>query len=181
MSDQPPAPIPGIDQPIKGGFVRAGAWQRGEASGLISLMGDKPLPREAAVYAYAVSGVVRYVGSAQRGARNRLRHYEIAKTLRTAHRIRQEVLTVLAAGGEVKVFAIAASSLHWRPACRSQFSPRCWRAHPGEDERQTPRPRRSRNMRNRLDWPRASASSWCTASANSAWLRRCWRGPMSGG
>ncbi|CAH2606122.1 protein of unknown function (plasmid) [Rhodovastum atsumiense] len=58
------------------------------------------------MYAYAVDGIVHYVGSAQRGLRQRLRHYEIAKTLRTAHRIRQEILALLAAGREVEVFTI---------------------------------------------------------------------------
>jgi len=106
MSDQLPAPITRTEQLIEGGFVRAGAWHRDEASGSIRFVGEKPLPREAGVYAYAVCGVVHYVGSAQSGLRSRLRHYEIAKTLRTAHRIRQEVLAVLAAGREVEVFTI---------------------------------------------------------------------------
>jgi hypothetical protein len=106
MSEQLPAPITRTEQLIKGGFVRAGVWHRDEASGSIRFVGEKPLPREAGVYAYAVGGIVHYVGSAQRGLRNRLRHYEIAKTLRTVHRIRQEVLTVLADGREVEVFTI---------------------------------------------------------------------------
>jgi hypothetical protein len=97
---------PGTAQLQAGGFVRAGAWRRDDASGSIRLEGDKPLPKEPGVYAYAVGGVVRYVGSAQRGLRGRLRHYEIAKTLRTAHRIRTEILALLAEGREVEVFTI---------------------------------------------------------------------------
>jgi hypothetical protein len=106
MSDQISTPIIHTDQLIRGGFVRAGAWHRDEASASIRFVGEKPLPREAGVYAYAISGVVHYVGSAQRGLRNRLRHYEIAKTLRTASRIRKEVLAVLADWREVDVFTI---------------------------------------------------------------------------
>ena len=106
MSDQLSTPMIHTDQLMKGGFVRSGAWHRDETSGSIRFVGEKPLPREAGVYAYAIVGVVHYVGSAQRGLRNRLRHYEIAKTLRTAHRIRQEVLAVLADGREVEVFTI---------------------------------------------------------------------------
>ena len=106
MSEPAPPTLTGVDQLIKGGFVRAGAWHRDDASGSIRFVGETPLSREAGVYAYAVDGVVHYVGSAQRGLRNRLRHYEIAKTLRTAHRIRQNVLAVLADGREVEVFTI---------------------------------------------------------------------------
>lgn len=106
MSEPTSTSITHTDQLIEGRFLRAGVWHRDEASGPIRFVGEKPLPREAGVYAYAVGGVVHYVGSAQRGLRNRLRHYEIAKTLRTAHRIRHEVLAMLAAGKEVEVFII---------------------------------------------------------------------------
>jgi hypothetical protein len=106
MSDQVPTPITRTEQLVEGGFVRAGAWHLDQESGAIRFVGDEQLPRQAGVYAYAVGGVVHYVGSAQRGLRNRLRHYEIAKTLRTAHRIRQEILALLAAGQEVEVFTI---------------------------------------------------------------------------
>jgi hypothetical protein len=97
---------PGTAQLVAGGFVRAGVWRRDETSGSICFEGAELLPREAGVYAYAVAGVVRYVGSAQRGLRNRLRHYEIAKTLRVVHRIRQEILALLAVGQEVEVFTM---------------------------------------------------------------------------
>jgi hypothetical protein len=97
---------PNTDQLLAGGFVRAGVWRRDDRTGSIRFEGDAPLPKEPGVYAYAVGGVVQYVGSAQRGLRRRLRHYEITKTLRTAHRIRQEILTLLADGREVEVFTI---------------------------------------------------------------------------
>ena len=87
---------------IAGGFVRAGSWHRDEASGSIRFQGDNPLPREPGVYAYAVAGIVRYVGSAQRGLRRRLRHYEIAEDAPDGHRIRTEILALLVAGGEVR-------------------------------------------------------------------------------
>ncbi|MGO9004708.1 MAG: GIY-YIG nuclease family protein [Beijerinckiaceae bacterium] len=94
------------EQLIAGGFARAGAWRCDDASGSIRFDGEAELPRAAGVYAYVVDDEVRYVGSAQRGLRRRLRHYEIAKTLRTAHRIRQEILALLAKGHEVEVFTI---------------------------------------------------------------------------
>jgi hypothetical protein len=90
---------------VEGGFLHAGEWQVG-VDGSILFKGDDPIPREPGVYAYAAGGVVRYVGSAQRGLRGRLRHYEIAKTLRTAARIRAEILALLAAGVTVDVFVM---------------------------------------------------------------------------
>ncbi len=97
---------PNTAQLVAGGFTRAGVWRVHETEGFIRFEGDRPLPAEPGVYAYAVTGVVRYVGSAQRGLRRRLRHYEIAKTLRTAHRIRREILALLAEDREVEVFTI---------------------------------------------------------------------------
>lgn len=92
-------------QLLEGGFIHVGAWEE-DGTGSIVFKGDEPLPRDAGVYAYVVADEVCYVGSAQRGLRTRLRHYEIAKTLRTAHRIRQEVLALLAAGQRVHVYVI---------------------------------------------------------------------------
>jgi hypothetical protein len=106
MSDPLPIPITGTDQLIKAGFRRVGAWRRDELTGSIQFVGATPLPREAGVYAYAVGGVVKYVGSAQRGLRKRLRHYEISKTLKTAMGIREKVLAVLADGADVEVFTV---------------------------------------------------------------------------
>jgi hypothetical protein len=51
-------------QLVAGGFVRAGAWHRDDTSGSIRFVGDQPLPHEPGVYAYAVEGIVHYVGSA---------------------------------------------------------------------------------------------------------------------
>ena len=100
-----------------GGFRRAGTWRRDEASGSIRFDGSEPLPRKPGVYAYAVGGVVQYVGSAQHGIHGRLRHYEIAKTMRTAHRVRQEILALLAIDQKVEVFVVVPEpmTLHGLP------------------------------------------------------------------
>lgn len=90
---------------IEGGFIHAGIWGA-EPGGSISYIGDNPIPRDPGVYAYAVDGIVHYVGSAQRGLKKRLRHYEIAKTLRTVHRVRGEILALLSAGKTVDVFVM---------------------------------------------------------------------------
>ena len=100
-----------------GGFRRAGTWHRDEVSGSIRFEGSEALPRQPGVYAYAVGGVVHYVGSAQHGIHGRLRHYEIAKTMRTAYRVRQEILALLVVGQEVEVFVIVPEpmTLHGLP------------------------------------------------------------------
>ncbi|MFB9871247.1 GIY-YIG nuclease family protein, partial [Acetobacter farinalis] len=77
-----------------GGFLRIGGWEAGQ-NGAIIFQGCGVVPREAGVYAYAVGHEVLYIGSAQRGVRRRLRHYESAKGLRTASRIRQALLQKL--------------------------------------------------------------------------------------
>jgi hypothetical protein len=41
-----------------------GLGTRDDTSGSIRFVGDQPLPREPGVYAYAVEGIVHYVGSA---------------------------------------------------------------------------------------------------------------------
>lgn len=106
-----PRPVPAhAAQLLEGGFVHAGTWEA-DGAGSIVFRGGERLPREAGVYAYVVADEVCYVGSAQRGLRTRLRHYEIAKTLRTAHRIRQEVLALLADDQRVDVYVIVPPAL----------------------------------------------------------------------
>ena len=90
---------------LAGGFVHIGVWQAGE-SGLIAFQGINPVPLKPGVYAYAVGHEVLYVGSAQRGLRRRLRHYESSKNLRTARRIREAVLERLSHGKGVDVYVI---------------------------------------------------------------------------
>ena len=110
MPDERVSPAKHVEQLLKGGFVHAGAWHRDETSGSIRFEGARSLQSEAGVYAYVVNGAVHYVGSAQRGLRSRLRRYEITKTLRTSHRIRQEILAVLADGREIDIYTIVPPS-----------------------------------------------------------------------
>ena len=112
-SESPPDPSSSnVERLLAAGFRRTGAWRL--VSGAFRLPGLDTLPREPGVYAYAIDGKIHYVGSAQRGLRARLRHYEIAKTLRTVHRVRQEIMNLLAAGHEVEVFTFVPKRLYWR-------------------------------------------------------------------
>lgn len=83
-----------VDQLLSGGFVHIGVWLPNEG-GLMVFQGINPVPNKPGVYAYAVGQEVLYVGSAQCGLHRRIRHYENSKNLRTASRIREEVLRTL--------------------------------------------------------------------------------------
>jgi hypothetical protein len=90
---------------IEGGFLHIGAWEA-DSDGSIKFKGKESISSEPGVYTYAIDDIVHYVGSAQRGLKKRLRHYEIAKTLRTVHRVRNEILLLLAAGQSVEVLVM---------------------------------------------------------------------------
>ena len=104
-----------VERLLVGGFVRAGAWQM--VAGVFQRESADTLPAKPGVYAYVVDGRVCYVGSAQRGLRTRLRHYEIAKTLRTVHRVRTEIMNLIADAKhahKVEIFIFVPEPLYWR-------------------------------------------------------------------
>jgi hypothetical protein len=106
-------PVLHVARLIAGGFQRSGTWQLDPESGSIRFFGESELPKAAGVYAYAIGDQVYYVGSAQRGLRHRLRHYEITKRLRTALRVRQEIISLLNGGRTVDVFTLVPGRLSW--------------------------------------------------------------------
>ncbi|CAK7262075.1 MULTISPECIES: GIY-YIG nuclease family protein [unclassified Shinella] len=87
------------------GFRPAGRWETPDGA---SLARGFDVDRKPGVYVYAVNGVIAYVGSAQRGLHRRLRHYEISKKMKTAMRIRSEILASLARGDAVDVYLLPA-------------------------------------------------------------------------
>ena len=88
----------------KSGFSRIGIWEPDEGEGHIRCSANvEPKP---AVYAYLVDGKIKYVGSAQRGLRARFRSYARTKQLRTAYRIRQEILKAHKSNQEVEIFIL---------------------------------------------------------------------------
>jgi hypothetical protein len=115
-SDSPPTALMShTERLLAGGFVRAGVWR--VVSDVFRLESVAALPRDAGVYAYVVDGTVCYVGSAQSGLHVRLRHYEIARTLRTAHRVREKIKELLADEKnihKVEVFILVPRPLYWR-------------------------------------------------------------------
>jgi len=70
--------------------------------------------REPGVYAYAVDGIVHYVGSAQRGLHGRFRRYAITRTMRTSKRVRDEILGLLAARRVVEIYTLIPPAFDWQ-------------------------------------------------------------------
>jgi excinuclease UvrABC nuclease subunit len=98
---------------LNGGFIRLGSWRADpQRPGALALDGE--VPHQPGVYAFACSGQVMYVGSAQRGLRTRLRRYAITQTLRTSARVRALILERLGADVEVTVLAARPPSLWWQ-------------------------------------------------------------------
>ncbi|MCC3245435.1 GIY-YIG nuclease family protein [Methylocystis sp. WRRC1] len=89
---------------LAAGFTCQGVCQQGASIDRMLITGQSE--RKAGVYAYVVGDEVRYVGAAQRGLHARLKHYENTQRLRTAARIRAEVLKEIAAGQIVEVFTL---------------------------------------------------------------------------
>ena len=96
------------------GFQRLGEWQHGPEHGPHGVGWGFSCPATPGVYAFAVDGAVMYIGSAQRGLRTRLRQYTGSTTLRTAARVRAEIIAALSAGSTVEVYALTPPQIEWR-------------------------------------------------------------------
>jgi hypothetical protein len=88
----------------QGGFNRVGCWSA--VPGSDEMMLDAVAPKEPGVYVHVVNGSIMYVGSAQRGLSRRMNHYCRTKSMRTAYRIRQNILAALADGLVVEVYML---------------------------------------------------------------------------
>jgi hypothetical protein len=91
------------EQLITTGFRLAGRWESRDG---LTMIRSFEVGKAPGVYAYAVDGVVMYVGSAQRGLQRRMRHYEISLTMRTAAPIRATILECLGDGRSVEVYLL---------------------------------------------------------------------------
>lgn len=61
-----------VQELMESGFVEAGCWELNSACDLVHAV---ELPKQAGVYAFAINGVVQYVGLASTSLRQRLRFY----------------------------------------------------------------------------------------------------------
>jgi hypothetical protein len=113
MDPAPPVVAkPTLDSLIEAGFQRVGTWRATTRDRGMEL--DFVSDRAPGVYAYAVDGVIHYIGSAQRGLHSRFRRYAITTTLRTSARIRSEILDCLARGQTVEIYTLCPPSTSWR-------------------------------------------------------------------
>jgi hypothetical protein len=100
-----------VERLLAGGFEAVGDW-RPSASGGIALNGAAPAAK--GVYAFAVNGVVRYVGVASSSVEKRLYFYaKPGPTQRTNLRLNLLITEVLASGAEIDVFAATPPDFEW--------------------------------------------------------------------
>ncbi len=100
-----------VSELVGSGFRRLGCWQPSSLYQGIEL--DFTSAREPGVYAYVIDNTVHYIGSAQRGLHNRFRQYATTKTMRTAARIREEILICIALGKTVEVYTLVPPTHTW--------------------------------------------------------------------
>jgi len=103
-----------LDTLTAAGFRHLGAWQQGAEYGPHGAGWAFPCPTDPGVYAFTVNGSVMYIGSAQRGLSARFRQYTASTTLKTAARIRAEIIAALSAGSTVEVYALTPPQIEWQ-------------------------------------------------------------------
>lgn len=105
-----PKPALNVCKLQEGGFIHAASWAVNEAGLLL----DTAVSKEAGVYAFAISGVVQYVGVATGGLKGRLYGYiRPGRGQPTNIRINQFIRDQLTQGNEVQVFVASPEASSW--------------------------------------------------------------------
>ncbi|MDP1731781.1 MAG: hypothetical protein Q8L54_11540 [Devosia sp.] len=100
-----------VETLLSSGFRHVGAWSA-EGGRLVTLPG---MPKDVGVYAFAVGGVVQYVGVATMGLAKRTYFYaRPGVTQRTSLRINELLLDQTASGAVVDVYVATPENLAWR-------------------------------------------------------------------
>lgn len=100
-----------VDELLAGGFVYTGRWCV-SADGVLGV--DRPLPQDVGVYAFALDGVVRYVGVATMGLAKRLYFYgHPGKSQKTSIRVGETIRREIARAGCVDVYVAMPPDLEW--------------------------------------------------------------------
>jgi hypothetical protein len=106
-----PKPPLSVEELVGGGFAFAGRWILADA-GEIAL--DRPLPNAVGVYAFAMDGVVAYVGVATMGIARRLRFYaKPGSTQRTSRRLNHLIRAELATRPYLDIYTAVPGDLEW--------------------------------------------------------------------
>lgn len=114
VSKRKPAPkVPedvAINMLVDAGFKLLGTWIASDAG--IGL--STPAPREPGVYAFAVGGVVKYIGLTKSGFHRRMYNYQRpGATQSTSIRINQIIAEHVGAGTVVEVYVAVPPALEW--------------------------------------------------------------------
>lgn len=103
--------IPMASTLLSAGFRSAGRWT-GAGSGAIALEAEVPV--EPGVYAFAVDGVVAYVGLTANGLRARMEQYRRGhRGQRTNARVKQLIADTLGDGRQVEVLVATPAGTEW--------------------------------------------------------------------
>ncbi len=105
---KPPLYVDGL---VGGGFAFAGRWIPTDAGGIAL---DRPFANETGVYAFAMHGVVVYVGVATMGLSKRLYFYaKPGGTQRTNLRLNQLIKTELVTSPFIDIYTAVPGDLEW--------------------------------------------------------------------
>lgn len=100
-----------VDILLQSGFLKAAEW---ELSPVGQLTPTTPLPKEVGVYAFAINGVVKYVGVATMGISKRLYFYaKPAISQRTSLRLNDVIKAELAAASAVEILVARPADMEW--------------------------------------------------------------------
>ena len=93
------------------GFAEVGCWELSEASDLTHSI---DLPKRPGVYAFAIDGVVQYVGLASKSLHQRLNFYrKPGASQRTNVRLNEVIRGQIGAGAVVQIFVAHPPDQHW--------------------------------------------------------------------
>jgi hypothetical protein len=100
-----------VDHLIAGGFRSAGCWK---LDGAGALHHEMELPRNGGVYAFAIDGIVQYVGLASKSISQRLNFYRKPGASQVTNvRLNEIISQVLQSGSTVEVLTACPPDQHW--------------------------------------------------------------------
>jgi hypothetical protein len=100
-----------IDVLIDAGFERLGTWIADGAGGIAL---NTPAPRDGGVYAFAVEGMIKYIGVSRAGIRSRMSNYRAGqKGQKTSARVNQIINDHVAMGAVVEIYVAMPPALEW--------------------------------------------------------------------
>lgn len=100
-----------IEVLCEAGFERVGTWKADGAGGIAM---ERPAPDNPGVYAFAVDGLIKYIGVSRAGIRRRMSNYRAGqKGQKTSARINQIINDHVSNGQIVEVYAATPPALEW--------------------------------------------------------------------